>query len=137
MTRPVQRFLIIVSIAATLMLSAAEAAQTAKIVTIKKHAEGRIVSWSNRTPIFDGYPFYDLTLVWNRKKYVVRYESMTGYLPKAWQSGQAILVKREKGLFTLYNGNEGTPARVVNPHDCVEVSAAPAGFSPLPQVPCD
>jgi len=132
-----KRFLIVVSISASVILSGAETAQTAKIVAIKKHAEGRIVSWSNRSPIFDGYPFYDLTLEWNGKKYVVRYESMTGYFPKAWEAGREIPVKREKGLFTLYNGDEGTPARVVNPHDCVEASAPPAGFSPMPQVPCD
>ena len=132
-----KRFLIVASIAATAILSTAETAQTAKLVAIKKHAEGRIVSWSNRSPIFDGYPFYDLTLEWNGKKYVVRYESMTGYFPKAWQAGREIPVKREKGLFTLYNGVEATPAREVNPHDCVEASSPPAGFSPMPQVPCD
>jgi len=136
----VRQFFIFIalSIAATAILSAAERiAVAAKIVAIKKHPEGRIVSWSNRSPIFDGYPFYDLTLEWQGKKYVVRYESMTGYFPKAWEAGREVQAKREKGLFTLYNGDEAIPARVVNPHDCVEVSAAPAGFSPMPQVPCD
>ena len=132
-----KRFFITGLIAMSGILSAAGTGQTAKIVAIKKHPEGRIVSWSNRTPIFDGYPFYDLTLEWNRKKYVVRYESMTGYYPKAWELGHEIPAKREHGLFTLYNGDEGTPARVINPHDCVEASSPPAGFSPMPLVPCD
>src|SRR5919201_1485353 len=125
MTLQVRRFFIIVSIAATAILSTGETAQTAKIVAVKKHAEGRIVSWSNRSPIFDGYPFYDLTLAWNGKKYVVRYESMTGYFPRAWQAGHDVTVRRERGLFTLYNGQEPVPAREVNPHECVEVSAPP------------
>lgn len=119
------------------IFAVAETVQTARILAIKKHPEGRIVSWSNRVPIFDGYPFYDLTLEWNGKKYVVRYESMTGYYPKAWQLGYEIPAKREGGLFTLYNSDEGTPARVINPHDCVEASSPPGGLSPMPLVPCD
>jgi len=124
-------------IATFAILACAEIPQTAKILAIKKHPEGRIVSWSNRSPIFDGYPFYDLTLAWNGRKYVVRYESMTSYFPRTWQLGHDIAVNHERGLFTLYNGQEAIPAREVNPRDCVEASAPPAGFSPMPQVPCD
>jgi hypothetical protein len=133
----VKRFSITAVLATFAFFASAAVPQAAKILAIKKHSEGRIVSWSNRSPIFDGYPFYDLTLAWNGKKYVVRYESMTGYFPGAWQIGHEVTLKRERGLFTLYNGQEPVPAREVNSHDCVEVSAPPAGFSPMPQVPCD
>ena len=132
-----KRFCIGALVTTLTFLASAEVPQTATILAIKKHGEGRIVSWSNRSPIFDGYPFYDLTFSWNGKKYVVRYESMTGYFPGAWQAGHDATVKRERGLFTLYNDREGVSAREVNPRDCVEVSAPPVGFAPLPQVPCD
>ena len=132
-----KRFFIIAVLGTLTFPAFAEVPETAKILAIKKHPEGRIVSWSNRSPIFDGYPFYDLTLSWNGKKYVVRYESMTGYFPRNWQAGHDMTVKRERGLFNLYNGDERIPARVINPRDCVEASAAPAGFSPMPLVPCD
>jgi len=52
--------------------------QTAKVVSVKKHAQGRIAHWEGRTPVYDGNPVYDITLQWNNKKYVVRYESLTG-----------------------------------------------------------
>src|SRR5262249_54013921 len=61
-----------------------EEMQTAKIVAVKKHAEGRIISWQGRIPIFDNYPFFDITLRWKSKNYVVRYESPGAYYPKAW-----------------------------------------------------
>jgi hypothetical protein len=110
---------------------------TAKVVSIKKHAQGRIVSWSNHAPIFDGYPFYDITLEWDGKKYVARYESMTGYYPKSWEVGKEIPVKRERGQFILSNGEDAVPARVVNPNDCVSTTSPPPGISPTPQIPCD
>jgi hypothetical protein len=110
--------------------------QTAKVVSIKKHAQGRIVSWSNHAPIFDGYPFYDLTLEWKGKKYVVRYESMTGYYPKAWEAGKEIPARQERGQFTLFQGVEAIPAREVNANDCVQ-SSSPGPPSVLPQIPCD
>ena len=124
-------------ISAAMIALADQGPQTAKVVAIKKHAQGRIVSWSGHSPIFDGYPFYDVTLEWNGKKYVVRYESMTGYYPKAWDAGQNIRVKRERGQFILYKADEATPARVVNPQDCVFTSGPPPGISLTPQVPCE
>jgi hypothetical protein len=129
--------IIILLTGSALTLSAGQVPQIAKIVSIKKHAQGRIVSWANHAPLFDRYPFYDVTLEWSGKKYVVRYESMTGYYPKAWDTGNEIQVKRERGQFILYNRDEATPARVVNPQDCVSSSSPPAGLSALPQIPCD
>jgi hypothetical protein len=131
------RLIIVVLMAAVLSAAADQGSQTAKVVSIKKHAEGRIVSWSGHSPIFDGYPFYDLTLEWNGKSYVVRYESMTGYYPKAWEAGKQILVKHERGQFILSNRDEAIPARVVNANDCVSTSSPPPGLSVTPQIPCD
>jgi len=128
-------FALVISVAAT--VSAGQAPQTAKVVSIKKHAQGRIVSWANHAPLFDGYPFYDITLEWNGNRYVVRYESMTGYYPKAWDAGNEIQVKHERGQFILNNRDEAVPTRVVNPQDCVWTSSPPAGLSVLPQIPCD
>jgi hypothetical protein len=128
---------IVLLIAGVVTVSAGQTPQTAKILSIKKHSQGRIVSWTNHAPLFDGYPFYDMTLEWSGKKYVVRYESMTGYYPKAWDAGNEIQVKRERGQFILYNRDEATPARVVNLQDCVSSSSPPAGLSALPQIPCD
>jgi|KBSMisStandDraft_5_1062788.scaffolds.fasta_scaffold95762_3 hypothetical protein len=48
--------------------SAADGVQTAKIVAIKKHAQGRIVSWQGNSPAFDGYPFYDIILRMERQE---------------------------------------------------------------------
>jgi hypothetical protein len=124
-------------ISATITALADQGPQTAKVLAIKKHSQGRIVSWSGHSPIFDGYPFYDVTLDWNGKKYVVRYESMTGYYPKAWDAGQNIRVKRERGQFILYKADEAIPARDVNPQDCVSTSGPPPGISLTPQVPCE
>lgn len=129
--------IIFVLISGVAMTFADQPPQTAKVVSIKKHAQGRVVSWSGHSPIFDGYPFYDVTLEWNGKKYVVRYESMTGYYPNAWSAGQEIQVKRERGQFLLYKGEEAVPARVVNPQDCVSTSGPPPGISLTPQVPCE
>jgi hypothetical protein len=50
---------------------------TAKVLAIKKHANGRIAYWESRVPIFDYYPVYDITLKVGDKKYMVRYESVT------------------------------------------------------------
>jgi hypothetical protein len=37
--------------------------------------------------------FYDITLTLDRKKYVVRYESMTGYYLSSWKAGREIQVR--------------------------------------------
>jgi hypothetical protein len=76
-------------LAGTLMCSfAEEGLETAKILSIQNHSQGRITHWEGRVPIFDGQPVYDITLQWKEKKYVVRYESLTGYYPKAWEAGK-------------------------------------------------
>jgi len=129
--------IIVLLMAAGVTALADQGPQTAKIVSVRKHAQGRIVSWAGHTPIFDGYPFYDLTLKWNGKNYVVRYESMTGYYPKTWDVGKEIPVKRERGQFILHQGDEAVPAREVNPNDCVGTSSPPPGISITPQIPCD
>jgi len=129
--------IVVLLITAGVIALADQGPQTAKIVSVQKHSEGRIVSWSGHSPIFDGYPFYDLTLKWNGKNYVVRYESMTGYYPKTWDVGKEIPVKHERGQFILSNGDETIPARVVNANDCVSTSSPPPGISITPQIPCD
>jgi len=110
--------------------------QTASIVAIKSHPQGRIAHWEGRTPIYDGNPIYDITLQLNNKNYVVRYESLTGYYPRAWSVGSKISVKRERGQFILYRGEEAVPAREVSTYDCVQANS-PATASITPQVPCD
>jgi hypothetical protein len=126
-----------VAVAATLVsASADEGLQKARVVSIKKYSQGRIVFWEGRTPIFDGNPLYDITLDWQGKKYAVRYESLTGYFPRAWESGKEILVKRERGRFILYRGDEAVPAREVSPNDCVPANS-PVSGSTTQQIPCE
>ena len=52
-------------------LFAAEDVKTAKVVAVKAYDRGRIAFWEGRVPIYDGYPFYDITLAFDQKKYVV------------------------------------------------------------------
>jgi len=124
-----------VAVAATLV-SADEGLQKARVVSIKEYSQGRVVFWEGRTPIFDGNPLYDITLDWQGKKYAVRYESLTGYFPRAWESGKEILVKRERGRFILYRGDEAVPAREVSPNDCVPANS-PVSGSTTQQIPCE
>jgi hypothetical protein len=127
---------IVVVAAALVFASADEGLQTARVVSIKRHPQGRIAYWEGRVPIFDGHPVYDITLDWKGKKYVVRYESWSGYFPKAWDSGKDIQVKRERGRFILHRSDEAVPAREANPDDCVPASS-PASGSTMPQIPCE
>jgi len=115
--------------------SASTEVQTAKVIAIKKHAEGRIVSWQGNSPTFDGYPFYDIVLERKGKNYAVRYESQTGYYPEYWDVGKVIHVQRESGAFRILRGTEAVLVREVNLHDCVQTSIRSPGK--LPQVPCD
>jgi hypothetical protein len=118
----------------------AEDAETAKIESIKAHKQGRIAYWEGRVPIFDGYPLYDITLTLARKKYVVRYESLTGYLPSSWKAGREIKVRRQgKGRLYLLNGEEEVQAEIVNARaqDCVPTSAPPVTLNSGSRVPCD
>jgi hypothetical protein len=124
-------------IAALAAASAENGSQTAKVLAIKKHPQGRIAHWEGRTPVFDGNPVYDITLQWNHKNYVVRYESLTGYYPKLWEVGREIHVKRERGQFLLYRGDEAVPAREISAHDCVQALSPEGPASVTPQVPCE
>jgi hypothetical protein len=125
-------------LAGTLMCSfAEEGLETAKILSIQNHSQGRITHWEGRVPIFDGQPVYDITLQWKEKKYVVRYESLTGYYPKAWEAGKEVKVKHERGQFILYRGDEAVPAREISSHDCVQGSVPQVPASATPQVPCE
>src|SRR5215467_1712897 len=54
-----QKHLLLILLAVAIGNAASERMTTAKIVAVKKHAEGRIISWMGHAPIFDGYPFYD------------------------------------------------------------------------------
>ena len=57
---------------------------------MKAYDRGRIAFWEEGFLSEDGYPFYDITLAFNEKKYVVRYESMTGYYPSSWKGGREV-----------------------------------------------
>ena len=130
-------FLIAMLMTAFVLPFAENGPQSARVVAIKKHPQGRIAHWEGRTPVFDGNPVYDITLHWNNKKYMVRYESLTGYYPKAWDIGSEIRVKRERGQFLLYRGDEAVPAREISSHDCVQALSPEGPASVTPQVPCD
>src|SRR5438034_7514830 len=67
--------------------------QTAKVLAVKAHERGRIAYWEGRVAIYDGYPFYDITLSLGQKKYIVRYESLTGFYPSSWKVGREIQVR--------------------------------------------
>ena len=91
------------------------ALQTGTVQTIVEHAEGRHVDIVYPlTPIYDNYPYFDITIRTPERSYVVRYESMTGYYPSAWQEGKQIKFRREKGQLMLlrYDG-EFVPARIL------------------------
>jgi hypothetical protein len=119
---------------------AASDVRTAEVLAVKAYDRGRIAFWEGRVPIYDGYPFYDITLVLDQKKYVVRYESMTGYYPSSWKAGRHIQVRLEgKGKMFLLNGEEEVLATIYNGHlqDCVPSSGRPTNIGAGPQVPCD
>jgi hypothetical protein len=129
--------LIIVVAAACSVAFAQEGLASAKVVAVTNHEQGRIDHWEGRVPIFDGRPVYDITLNWNNKKYLVRYESLTGYYPRAWETGKVIRVKHERGRFILYRGDEEVPAREVSAQDCVRASYPPIPSSSTPAVACE
>ena len=92
-----------------------DALQTGTVQSIVKHAEGRVFDILSPTiPIYDHYPYFDITIQAPERSYVVRYESMTGYYPSAWQTGKQIKFRRENGQLKLvrYDG-EIVPARIL------------------------
>jgi hypothetical protein len=120
--------------------SSADDLQTARVLAVKAHENGRIAFWEGRTPIYDGYPFYDITLLIGQKKYVVRYESLTGFYPSGWKAGREIQVRIQgKGKMYLINGEEEVLAGVYNARaqDCVLPTGPSAVRGAGPQVPCD
>ncbi len=136
--------LISIAIATLLLVTtvsvAADGVGTAKIESIEAHKQGRIAYWEGRVPIFDGYPLYDITLTLAQKKYVVRYESLTGYFPSSWKVGHEIKVRKQgKGRIYLLNGEEEVQAEIVNARaqDCLPTSAPPVTLNSGSRVPCD
>ena len=112
--------------------------QTAKVVAVKAYERGRVAYWEGRVPVYDDYPVYDITLALDGKKYLVRYESVTGYYPSSWSAGTEIKVRREgKGKFYLLNGSEEVAARVVSAQDCVPVYGSAVRTTSVTQVPCE
>jgi hypothetical protein len=120
--------------------SSADDLQTARVRAVKAYENGRIAFWEGRTPIYDGYPFYDITLLIGQKKYVVRYESLTGFYPSGWKAGREIQVRIQgKGKMYLINGEEEVLAGIYNARaqDCVLPTGPSAVRGAGPQVPCD
>jgi hypothetical protein len=133
-------FSIVTLLLVTSVAFAADEVKNAKVVAVKAYDRGRIAFWEGRVPIYDGYPFYDITLSLEQKKYVVRYESMTGYYPSKWKAGSEIQVRLGgKGKIFLLNGEEEVLAMIYNGHlqDCVPSSGRPTTTGAGPQVPCD
>jgi hypothetical protein len=89
--------------------------ESGTVESVLAHPEGRIFDIVSKViPIYDDYPFYDITIRTPERAYVVRYESMGGYYPSAWQSGKQIKFRRDKGQLLLlrYDG-EFVPARIL------------------------
>jgi len=122
-------------------LVSAEELQTAKVLAVKAYDQGRIAYWEGRIPIYDGYPFYDLSLALGEKKFLVRYESLSGYFPSRWKAGSEVKVRVPgKGRFYLLNGTEEVPVEIVRGRaaECVLPSSGPpATVTSGPQVPCE
>jgi len=117
---------------------AAEANRTAKVVSVKEYDQGRIAYWDGRVPIYDHRPFYDITLSVGPGKYVIRYESPTGFYPSSWKAGSEIKIRLQgKGRIYLLDGAKEVRAEIVNARaqECVSTSGPAVGAGP--QVPCD
>jgi hypothetical protein len=106
---------------------------SARVIAIKKYPNGRVVDWDRYVAIYDGYPVYDIELQVGEKTYIVRYESMTGYYPHAWNVGNTIEAKKDGGRFLLMRGSEEIRARIVSDHDCI---VNPTRNQAFPQLPC-
>ena len=93
--------------------------QTGNILCVEMHGEGRAFDWVRGClaliPVYDHYAFYDITIQWRGKNYVVRYETQTGYYPAAWKPGNPIQVRPGHGRLYLlrYDGVE-VPASIVH-----------------------
>jgi hypothetical protein len=86
--------------------------ETGRVLAVQEHEEGRAFDWVRGglalIPLYDHYPFYDITIQLSDKTYVVRYETQTGYYPAAWKPDSAIQVRRAHGRLYLlrYDGDE-------------------------------
>ena len=86
--------------------------QAATIVAVQKHSEGRVFDWVkaglNPIPLYDNYPYYDMTIQVGKKTFVVRYEAQTDYFPSAWKAGSSVTVRLAQGRMYLlrYDGVE-------------------------------
>src|SRR4051794_12491602 len=133
-------FLLTMLAASDLFGGAPPVVEKARVVAVKNYSRGRIAYWEGRVPIYDEYPFFDISLAVGSKKYTVRYESLTGYYPSAWQKGSEIDVKSQgRGAMILMNGSEEVTAEIVNSRaqDCVYSSGPPTVAVIGPQVPCE
>ena len=120
------------------LVFAAEVNKTAKVVSVKEYDQGRIAYWEGRVPIYDHRPFYDITLSVGPGKYVIRYESPTGYYPSSWKAGSEIKIRLQgKGRIYLLDGAKEVRAEIVNARaqECVSTSGPAVGAGP--QVPCE
>jgi hypothetical protein len=89
--------------------------QVGTVESVFAYPEGRVFDIVSKViPVYDNYPFYDITIRTTQRSYVVRYESMGGYYPSGWQTGKQIKFRREKGQLLLlrYDG-EFVPARII------------------------
>ena len=115
--------------------------EPAKILSVKTYDRGRIAFWEGNIPIYDGYPFYDITLMVGQKKYVARYESPMGYYPSAWKADSEIQVRLEgRGRMTLLNNTQEVPVEIVTRHlnDCVMPNTPAIGrIHSGSEVPCE
>ena len=77
------------------------ALQTGNILSVEKHGEGPAFDWVRgglaAIPVYDHYPFYDITIQLSGKNYVVRYETQTDYYPAAWKPGTCIRARVGRG----------------------------------------
>ncbi len=84
--------------------------ETAKVLGVVAHPEGRIFDWIAHTPVpvYDDYPFYDMKLQVGNQCYIVRYEAQTGYYPSAWKPGKTVQARVSNGVVYLvrYDGEE-------------------------------
>ena len=122
------------------LLVSAEETQSAKLLSVKAYDHGRIAFWEGRVPVYDGYPFFDLTLAVGQKKYVVRHESLTGYFPSRWKVGSEVKIRVPgKGRVYLSNGDQEVLTEIVRgaAAECVPPSSPPITISAGPQVPCE
>jgi hypothetical protein len=114
--------------------------QMARIIAVKNYEHGRIAFWEGRVPVFDEFPFYDITLEIGPKTYVVRYESMTGYYPTTWKPGGQIEVRlRDRGTMKVVNDAVEEKVEIINrkTQDCVPPVNGYVRSGPGSLVPCD